>query len=235
MAIVGAERHRRLTGEGQFIKLALSDVAIAMIGNLGYIAEAQINHEDHYSFGNYLYGAYGRDFETKDHRYVYIVAITKRQWHALCKATGLEEKMALIEPLLGVDLNKEGDRFKARDAISAVLQPWFHERTLDEVRLAFEGTSVCWGPYQTFLQLVENDPRCSTENPVFSALDQPGIGEFLVPGSPLHFSGLERRPPDRAPILGEHTDQVLTEILGMSDGQIGVLREKGVVAGPVEL
>jgi len=235
LAIVGADRHRRLTGEGQFIKLALSDVAIAMIGNLGYIAEAQVNHQDHYSFGNYLYGAYGRDFETKDRRYVYVVAITKRQWQALRKATGLEEQLGLIEPLLGVDLNKEGDRFRARDAISAVLQPWFQERTLDEVRGAFEGTSVCWGPYQTFLQLVENDPRCSTENPMFSVVDQPGIGEFLVPGSPLHFSGFERQPPRRAPALGEHTDQVLSEVLGMSDGQIGTLRDKGVVAGPVEL
>lgn len=234
-AIVGAERRRRLTGEGQLVKLSLADIAMAMIGNLGYIAEAEINREDHYSFGNYLYGAYGRDFETKDNRYVYVVAITKRQWRALCEATGLDDKMALIEPLLDVDLNDEGDRFKARDAISAVLQPWFQTRTLDEVRRTFDGTSVCWGPYQTFRQLVENDPRCSTRNPMFSVLEQPGIGEYLVPGSPLHFSGLEREAPRRAPVLGEHTDQVLAEVLGMGDGQIGALRDRGIVAGPVEL
>jgi 2-methylfumaryl-CoA isomerase len=137
--------------------------------------------------------------------------------------------------LLDVDLTREGDRFKARDAISAVLQPWFQTRTLDEVRRAFEGTGVCWGPYQTFLQLVSNDPRCSTRNPMFSNLEQPGIGEYLVPGSPLHFSALDRQPPRRAPVLGEHTDQVLTEVLGMSDGQIGALRDQGIVAGPVEL
>ena len=69
--------------------------------------------------------------------------------------------MALIEPLLGVDLGKEGDRWKARDAISAVLQPWFRERTLAQVHVAFEGTGVCWGPYQTFQQMVAEDPRCS--------------------------------------------------------------------------
>lgn len=234
-AIVGAERRRRLTGEGQLVKVSLADIAMAMIGNLGYIAEAEINQEDHYSFGNYLYGAYGRDFETSDRRYVYVVAITKRQWRALCEATGLDDKMALIEPLLDVDLNDEGDRFKARDAISAVLQPWFQTRTLDEVRRTFDGTSVCWGPYQTFRQLVENDPRCSTRNPMFSVVEQPGIGEYLVPGSPLHFSGLDRRPPRRAPVLGEHTDQVLADVLGMGDGQIGALRDKGIVAGPVEL
>ena len=232
MGIIGADRHRRITGEGQFVKLALSDVAIAMVGNLGLIAEAQVNHEDHYSFGNYLYGAYGREFETKDDRYLYVVAITKRQWAALLKVTGTRDKMELIEPLLGVDLSKEGDRFKARDAISAVLQPWFAARTLDEIKRAFEGTGVCWGPYQTFIQMVENDPRCSTENPMFAELEQPGIGKYLVPGSPLQFSALERTTPRRAPLLGENTDEVLVELLGMSDGQIGKLHDDGIVAGP---
>jgi 2-methylfumaryl-CoA isomerase len=235
MGILAAERHRRLTGQGQFIKLALADVAMAMVGNLGYIAEAQVNHQDHYSFGNYLYGAYGRDFETRDDRYVYVVAITKRQWQALTQATGLKEKFALIEPLLNVDLNDEGDRFKARDAISAVLQPWFKDRTLDEVRQSFDGTGVCWGPYQTFRQMVEDDPRCSPQNPMFATLDQPGIGSFLVPGSPLHYSGVPRELPRRAPVLGEHTDEVLADILGLSSGEIGRLRDSRVVAGPVTL
>jgi 2-methylfumaryl-CoA isomerase len=232
MGIVGAERHRLITGEGQFVKLALSDVAIAMVGNLGLIAEAQVNQEDHYSFGNYLYGAYGREFETKDDRYVYVVAITKRQWAALLKATDTRDKMELIEPLLGVDLSNEGDRFKARDAISAVLGPWFAERTLDEVGRGFEGTGVCWGPYQTFIQMVEDDPRCSTENPMFAELEQPGIGKYLVPGSPLHFGALERMSPQRAPVLGENTDEILVELLGMSDGQIGRLHDDGIVDGP---
>ncbi len=235
MGILAADRHRRLTGEGQFIKLALSDVAVAMIGNLGYIGEAQVNQQDHYSFGNYLYGAYGRDFECSDGRYVYVVAITKRQWQALGEATGLTEKLAMIETLLNVDLAKEGDRFKARDAISAVLQPWFHARTLDEVRSAFAGGGVCWGPYQTFIQMVEEDARCSTSNPMFAEIEQPGIGSYLVPGSPLHFSGIERETPRRAPALGEHTDEVLSSVLGLSDGAIGSLRDNKVVGGPIEL
>lgn len=235
MGILAAERHRRLTGEGQFIKLPLSDVAMAMVGNLGLIGEAQINQEDHTSFGNYLYGAYGREFETSDDRYIYVVAITKRQWQALCQATGLTEKLGLIEPLLGVDLSQEGDRFKARDAISAVLQPWFAERTLDHVTRTFDGTGVCWGPYQTFLQMIEQDPRCSTDNPMFAEIEQPGIGSYLVPSSPLSFSALPRVAPERAPRLGEHTDEVLSGILGLGDGQIGVLHDKRIVGGPIEL
>ena len=235
MGIIAADRHRRITGEGQLITVSLADVAIAMVGNLGLIAEAQVNHQDHYSFGNYLFGAYGREFETKDERYVYVVAITPRQWQALCRVTGTSEKMQLIEPLLDVDLKKEGDRFKARDAISAVLAPWFASRTLNEVAQAFEGTGVCWGPYQTFIQMVEQDPRCSTANPMFAELDQPGIGRYLVPGSPLDFGALPREAPRPAPILGEHTDEVLADLLHMSSGEIGRLRDKRIVGGPIEL
>ncbi len=235
MGVLAAERHRRITGQGQYIRLPLADVAFAMVGHLGYIAEVQVNGEDRQSTGNYLFGAYGRDFETRDGRIVYIVAITQRQWRALGEAMGLIDKLAMIEPLLDVDLSREGDRFKAREAISAVLARWFRERTLEEVQKTFEGTAVCWGPYQTFRQMVEEDPRCSALNPMFSTLEQPGIGSYLVPGSPLQFSAEERSSPRRAPTLGEHTDEVLSEILHLSNGQIGKLRDKQVIAGPIEL
>ena len=235
MGILAAERHRRLTGQGQYIRLPLADVAFAMAGNLGYVAEAQVNQEDRQSSGNYLYGAYGRDFETREGRYVYVVAITKRQWQELGETTGLGEKLAMIEALLNVDLSREGDRFTAREAISAVLQPWFRERTLDEVTATFQGTGVCWGPYRTFRQMVEEDPRCSTQNPLFSMVEQPGIGTYLVPGSPLQYSTEERLSAKRAPVLGEHTDEVLSEILALSDTELGRLREARVIAGPVEV
>jgi 2-methylfumaryl-CoA isomerase len=235
LGILAAERQRRSTGQGQYIRLPLADVALALVSHLGYIAEVQVNAENRQSTGNYLYGAYGRDFDTSDGRIVYVVAITRRQWQALGEATGLAARLALIEPLLGVDLSREGDRFRAREAISAVLAPWFRERTLENVRNTFAGTAVCWGPYQTFRHLVEEDPRCSTRNPLFALLEQPGIGSYLVPGSPLQFSAAERVPPRRAPRLGEHTDEVLSEVLQLSSGQIGQLRDKKVVAGPIEL
>jgi 2-methylfumaryl-CoA isomerase len=235
LGILAADRHRRLTGRGQYIRLPLADVAFAMAGNLGYIAEVQVNGEDRRATGNYLYGAYGCDFTTRDGRSVYVVAITNRQWQALAEATNLTHNLAAIEARLAIDLSREGDRFKAREAISAVLAPWFRERTLADVRQAFRGTAVCWGPYQTFRQMVEEDPRCSTGNPLFAQLEQPGIGSYLVPGSPLQFSDGDRGAPRRAPLLGEHTDEVLSEVLGLSDGQIGKLRDSRVIAGPVEL
>lgn len=235
MGLITAERHRRLTGEGQLVKLALSDVAMAMVGNLGYIAEAEVLDEDRPACGNYLYGAYGRDFETRDGRLIYIVAITDRMWTELGQATGLAERFALIEPLLNVNLRDEGDRFKARDVISSVLEPWVRARTLDEVRAAFAGTGVCWGPYQTFRQMLREDARCSTANPLFSELEQPGMGRFLVPGSPYTFGASPRRAPVRAPVLGENTDQILADVLGLGSGQIGRLHDAKIVAGPVPL
>ena len=53
-----------------------------------------------------------------------------------------------------------------------------------------------------------------------------------MPGSPLAFSNAERLAPTRAPLLGEHTDDVLAGLLGLSDREIGALHERGVVAGP---
>ena len=162
-------------------------------------------------------------------------AITDRMWTELGRVTGLGDRFAMIEPLLGINLKEEGDRFRARDVISAVLDTWVSARTLDEIKATFAGTGVCWGPYQTFRQMLREDPRCSIANPIFHEIDQPGIGRYLVAGSPLDFERAPREAPVRAPRLGEHTDQVLADVLGLGDAQIGKLRDAKIIAGPVEL
>jgi 2-methylfumaryl-CoA isomerase len=230
--LLAADRHRTLTGEGQLIRVALSDVAFATVGNLGRIAEAQLGGQDQSKDGNYLYGAFGHDFPTADDRRVMVVALTARQWRALVEATGTGPAFAAIEQATGYDLNTETGRFQGRDLIAAILRPWFAARTLAEIRELFAGTGVSWGPYQTFRQLVEEDPRASTANPMFEEIEHPGVGRYLAPGSPLHFTGLGRQPARRAPILGEHTEEVLAEVLGLSQAEIGSLHDRGVVAGP---
>ncbi len=230
--LLAAERRRRTTGQGQLVRLALSDVAIAMVGHLGKIAEVQINGTERPKYGNYLYGAFGRDFATRDGRRIMVVGLTKRQWESLVAATGIGEACSQIEKLLGVDLSEEGDRFAAREVIGAILKPWIITHTLAEVGEIFDAHDVCWGPYQTFTQLVRSDPRCSTDNPMFEEVEQPGIGTYLMPGSPLSFSGMDRLPPRPAPELGADTDEVLADVLGLSDAEIGRLRDGGVVAGP---
>ncbi|MBA3359825.1 MAG: CoA transferase [Thermoleophilaceae bacterium] len=231
--LLAAERHRRQTGEGQLVRVALSDVAFAMVGSLGKIAEAQISRHERQKDGNYLYGAFGRDFLTKEGRRIMVVALTLRQWQGLVEATGLHESFDNLEKMMEVDLTKEGDRFEAREVIGALLKPWTSRRTLAEIGEIFDAHDVCWGPYQTFMELVEQDPRCSTENPMFEEVEQPGIGTYLTPGSPLYFGGLDRVPVRRAPLLGEHTDEILADLLGLSDAEIGRLHDGGVVAGPL--
>ncbi|MBF0436618.1 MAG: CoA transferase [Magnetococcales bacterium] len=235
LAVLAAERHRRLTGEGQLVKIALSDIAFAMTANLGYVSEVQINHEDRKGYGNYLYGAYGSDYETKDGRRLYIVVVTDRMWTELGKVTGLTDAFKEIETRLGKNFKKEGDRFLASDEISVPIRQWCGQRTLQEIETIFKGTGVCWGPYRTFKQMVEEDARVSTKNPMFSMLEQPGIGSFLVPGSPIEFGAYTREPPKPAPILGQHTDEILGKDLGLSADEIKSLRDSGIVAGPVEI
>ncbi len=61
-AILAAERHRRMSSEGQRIRIALSDVAFAVVSDLGYLAEQQINGTARGRHGNHIYGAFGHDF-----------------------------------------------------------------------------------------------------------------------------------------------------------------------------
>jgi 2-methylfumaryl-CoA isomerase len=231
--LLAAERHRRKAGNGQLVQVALSDVAFAMVGNLGKIAEAQVGRHERQKDGNYLYGAFGRDFITSEGRRIMVVALTPRQWESLVEATGLHEAFALLERMMGVDLAKEGDRFEAREVIGALLKPWMSARTVAEIGEIFDGLGVSWGPYQTFMELVEQDPRCSLQNPMFEEVEQPGIGTYLMSGSPLNFGSLDRVPVRRAPLLGEHTDEILSDVLGLSDVEVGRLHDGGVVAGPV--
>ena len=231
-ALLAAERHRTRTGEGQEVIAALADVMLAMVGHLGYIGDVQINGRSRPALGNDLYGSFGRDFATLDGRRVMIIALTPRQWRALGRATGLADQLAAIGPRLGVDLDTEAGRFDARDAIAAIIGPWCAGKTLAEIDQIFARSGVLWGPFQDFTTLVNQDPRCSVANPLFAEVEQAGIGRYLMPGLPLDFSASPRRPTHPAPRLGEHTDAVLSEVLGLSAAAIGRLHDSGIAGGP---
>jgi 2-methylfumaryl-CoA isomerase len=79
VSILSAERHRRLTGQGQQLSLALDDVALATAGNLGFLAEAEVNQATRPRVGNHLYGSFARDFATRDGHRVMVVALTARR------------------------------------------------------------------------------------------------------------------------------------------------------------
>jgi 2-methylfumaryl-CoA isomerase len=234
MAAVGllaADRHRLLTGAGQHVQIPLLDVALATVGHLGFIAEAAINGADRARYGNDLFGGFGRDFATSDGQRVMVVGLTLRQWTSIVKATGLKAQIDAIGASLGLDLREEGNRFLARDELGAAVGGWVKSKTLSEVSLAFTAGDVCWCVYQTVHQMLAEDPECSEQNPLFRRVVQPGIGEYLMPATPIDFSAVPRLPPQPAPGLGQHTDEILDEVLGLSAAQIGQLHDAGIVAG----
>ena len=232
-SLLAAERFRSRTGHGGMITVSLADVAFAMAANLGYVAQAQVLDEGRPPIGNDLYGAFGRDFATADDRRVMVVAISLKQWQALTRATEIDAHLPAIEAALGLDFRDEGDRFRGRDAVGALIAPWVANRRLSEVGAVFDRMGVCWGPYQTFSQLVSDDWRCSPQNPMFRDIDQPGLGTIRIPGTPSAFTATPRVDPRPAPLLGQHTDEVLAEELGLTATEIGELHDRGIVAGPL--
>ncbi|MEX2468517.1 MAG: CoA transferase [Pseudohongiellaceae bacterium] len=231
LGLLAAERHRRLTGEGQFVRLALADVALATMGHLGYLAEVELGGGGRQPVGNHIFGTFGHDFVCRDGRRVMLVGVSPNQWRALVAVTGSEEAVQALELETGLEFTREGDRFQAREALRELFAPWFAARDYAEVRRSLDTAGACWGPYQTLEELVTTDPDCSEDNPLFARIEQPGIGEYLAPSQPLNFTALTAEPPAPAPRLGQHTDEILSEILGLDGGEIGRLHDAGVVAG----
>jgi 2-methylfumaryl-CoA isomerase len=228
LGLLAAERHRRRHGAGQHVKLALEDVALAVMGHLGFIAEAQLGSERG-RHGNQLFGAFGQDFVSADGVRVMVIGLTGKQWRSLCDATGLGPAMDELGLCLGLDLGREGDRFQARDAIAERFGTWIGERHFDELRPLFDSHGVCWSRYQTVSRLVQQDPACSLANPMFGMVQQPGVGPLLAPASPFDFSALPRLAARAAPKLGQHTEEVLEELLGIGAAEFGRLHDQRVV------
>ena len=228
-AILAAVHRRTVSGQGQFIRLALSDVAMAATSILGYIAEVQVNDSDRQADGNFLYGAYGDAFATADQRRVMVVAISDRQYIALVKAAGMQAAIQSAADTLGYRLDSESGRYEARELISAFLRPWFGKHTLAQVADKLSDKAILWGPYRTFRQMVEEDPRCSEKNPMFRTVNHPGYGSFLTSRSPLSFGVSENLPPAAGPQLGQHGDDVLGRVLGLDDATRAALRAEGVL------
>lgn len=76
------------------------------------------------------------------------------------------------------------------------------------------------------------DPACSLANPLFTTTVQAGVGELLTAGTALDFSAFPRAPAESAPRLGQHTEQVLCTLLGMSTAEFGRLHDQGIVTRP---
>jgi 2-methylfumaryl-CoA isomerase len=228
VGLLAAERNRRRTGAGAEIRLALADVALAVAGHLGFLAEAQVSRAERPRIGNHLYGGLARDFLTSDGERVMVVALTRRHFADLAAVTGLAGTFAELERLLQADFGRDGDRYRHREVIAALLAPWFAERSLADVEQHLAATSVLWSRYRRFTDLVSDGSLAG--NPLLREITQSGVGLLLAPGSPLVMAGAAEPRP--APALGADTAAVLSEVLGLSATDVRALKERRVVGGP---
>ncbi len=227
LSILTALRHRDATGAGSAIRLPLDDVALATAANLGFLTEVMINGTRRPRLGNAIYGQYGRDFVSSDGVEFMVVALTARHFRDLTDLTGTATAVAAAEEKLGADFTDEGQRYQHRDVLDSLFAAWFRTQTAEQITAALSATSVLWERYRTFDEVIGT--ARVTDNPLFTALDQPGIGSYLAPGLPMSVDGVHR-PARSAPALGEHTAEVLAARLGMGADEIDTLVESGVVA-----
>ncbi|MGW3044444.1 CoA transferase [Kitasatospora sp. NPDC001159] len=228
--VLAALHRRALTGEGEYIELALSDVATAGVANLGWLAEAEQRGAERPRHGNHMYGSFGVDFAASDGGRVMVVALTEAQWQALQQVTATTETFQSMEQALGADLSQEKERYRLRETIAAILRPWFESRPLDVVAKELDEARVLWGPYRGMPEVVEAHRRAE-EPTVVDWVEQPGIGRVVSARSPLRLGGAYGRTAT-APLLGEHTEEVLCDLLGVTQAEIGRLLDEGVVALP---
>lgn len=227
-ALLAAERERMQSGKGREIRMALSDIAAASLANLGMVAEAQFSG-DRGKVGNDLFGAFGRDFPTRDGQRLMLVAITPRQWTGLVELLGVGEAVAALEARAGVDfLKDEGARFTHRGELVPIIADAIAERTGADLEPELEKLGMCWSYYRTLEESLRQEPALFAENPIFGDVAHPS-GHYLTPGAAARIPGEERGAAKAAPVIGQDTEAVLADFLGLPSGEIAALHDRGVV------
>lgn len=228
-AMMAALHHRAATGLGQEVRVPLSDVAIGTVANLGSLAEVLTTGANRERLSNAVYGAFGRDFVTRDGVRLMIMAITPRQWTGLVEVLGIKAEIEAIEQARGVSFDKdEGIRFEHSDVLFSLVEQKVAAWDYADLKTALDAVGGCYGPYQTMLEAA-HDPALVANNPIFGAASNPSGAVYPAAGSFATLPGLDRAPPAPAPYLGQHSEEVLAERLGLSSGQIGALIDAGTV------
>jgi 2-methylfumaryl-CoA isomerase len=227
-AVLAALYDRARTGRGAYVELALSDVALAGVANLGWLSEAAERGRERPRHGNHVYGSFGVDFACSDGQRVMVVALTEGQWDALRKVTGTAGVFAALETALSADLTQEAERYRLRETIAAILRPWFAARNLAQVSEELDAARVLWGRYRGMTEVVAAHREGA--HPVLVDMTLPGGAGAITARSPMRWNG-DHGGPGEAPELGRDTEQVLAELLGLDAAEIGKLMDTGTVAG----
>jgi 2-methylfumaryl-CoA isomerase len=230
-AMLAALRHRDRTGEGNEVRVPLGDVAIGTMANAGLLAEVLYRGGDRERLGNAIWGAFGRDFRSRDGVRFMVAALTPKQWSGLIKAFGLQDGIAALEAEVGVRF-ADGDtpRFQHRAALFAMFQSAADGFDYADLAARMTAEGCTFERYRTAYEAA-NDPVLVTDNPLFGpAPANPSGFEYPATRSFANLAGQAVGDPAPAPYLGQHSEEVLAEKLGLSSGAIGKLVDAGTVA-----
>ncbi len=219
IAALAALRERERTGKGKHVDMALFDVAVASTANqaMNYLATGKAPARMGNAHPNVV--PY-QSFKTADH-YVVVAVGNDSQFARFCQAGG--------RPELARDarFRTNAGRVEHRDALIPALAEMMLTRTQDAWIAALEAVGVPCGPINDLDQIF-TDPQAEARG---LRIDLPQSAAGTVPGvaNPIRYVGEPHDYPGGAPVLGEHTGQVLTDLLGMDAEEIAALREDGVV------
>jgi crotonobetainyl-CoA:carnitine CoA-transferase CaiB-like acyl-CoA transferase len=220
IGILAALRHREATGKGQQIDIGMLDTHVAWLANQGmnYLATGENPPRlgnQHPSIVPY------QVFPTKDGHVVLSVG-NDATFKRFCESCGLDKLLA------DARFATNAARVENRELVIATLTPVMKTRTTAEWVERLEALSIGGGPINT-LNEVFNDPQVRARGVVVHLPHAAAPQGIDVIANPVRLS---ETPPDYRlppPLLGQHTDEVLAERLGLGEAQRAALRARGVI------
>lgn len=219
-AVMSALHHRNRTGEGQFIDLAMYEAMMTLIPEA--IVDLTLNDRDPVRMGNRdrWRAPHGIYRCSEPDTWVAISVGTEEEWDALCRAAGHPEWLA------DVRFSDAAARRANVESLDRALEAWTRSSTPNAITEALQGAGIAAGPVLRTDQLLD-DERIARLGAVIET-DHPIAGRRRQMGLPWRTDGARPRY-ERAPLLGEHTQEVMTRILGMSSSEYEELHAAGVV------
>lgn len=217
-AVAAALYQREKTGEGSYIDISLLDSLTAM---LTYVAQ-------YYFHDGVVAGPQGTEhmsvvpyqsFKTKD-GYLVIAAFTERFWQGLCRALDLPH--LIDDPRFA----KNDDRRINKQVLIPILSDAFATRTIDEWGVRLDAEAVPWGPVNT-VDRTFRDPQILARQMKIE-VDHPTIGKLPMLGNPVKVNCAEESYV-APPLRGQHTREVLSNLLGYSSEKIVQLQDEKIV------
>lgn len=218
-AILAALNHRERSGQGQHVDLSLMESGIA----------ALINAATAYLIAGEVQGRWGsahaslvpyQAFKTKDD-YLIVGAGNERLWRAFCRVLGMPE--LADDPRY--DTNAK--RVERREEMVRLIEERLSARARDEWLPLFAEAGLPCGPINNIGQ-VFGDPQVFHRG-IVQEVDHPTAGRVKLVGPPVKFSDTPAQIQAPPPLLGEHTEEVLTKLLGYTVEDVSQLRADGVV------